>query len=202
MFSGYIRCQTFHGRSVAEIGTGSGILALSAACAGATKVLALDINPAAVAAAAANAEQNYLSDIVQTRVSDLLSSVHPDEQFDIIISSPPSFAGEPKDIADRAWHAGEGYSNLRALFESSYRHLTKNGEMLLMLSSDTNIPLLREWAIDAGFSWKEAARKSIGIETFIIFLLCKGRPVGSKTLGLPSAAELQARYLYRRLNSR
>ncbi|MCV0387850.1 MAG: 50S ribosomal protein L11 methyltransferase [Nitrobacter sp.] len=115
MFANYVRCQSFHGLTVAEIGTGSGILALSAACAGATKVVALDINPAAVAAAATNAAQNQMSHIVEARLSDLLSAVEIDECFDVIISSPPSFAGEPKDMADRAWHAGDGYRHLEGL---------------------------------------------------------------------------------------
>lgn len=176
MFANYIRCQTFHDRTVAEIGTGSGVLALSAACAGATKVVALDINPAAVAAAAANATQNQLSDTVEARLSDLLSAVAADECFDVIISSPPSFAGEPKDMADRAWHAGDGYRHLEDLFRQSYNHLTANGEMLILLSSDTNIALLKAWATNVGFSWQQVAKKSIGVEAFIIFLLCKGYP--------------------------
>lgn len=128
MFAKYVRSQNFHGLTVAEIGTGSGILALSAACAGATKVVALDINPAAVAAAAANAAQNQLSGIVEVRLSDLMGAVAIDEYFDVIISSPPSFAGEPKDMADREWHAGDRYRHLEGLFRQSYSHLTAHGE--------------------------------------------------------------------------
>jgi release factor glutamine methyltransferase len=176
MFANYIRCQTLQDLTVAEIGTGSGVLALSAACAGATKVVALDINPAAVAAAAANAAQNQLSHIVEARLSDLLSAVAVDEYFDVIISSPPSFAGEPKDMADRAWHAGDGYRHLEGLFRQSYSRLTPNGKMLILLSSDSNIALFKEWATNVGFSWQQVAKKSIGVETFVIFHLCKGHP--------------------------
>jgi ribosomal protein L11 methylase PrmA len=50
---------------VAEVGTGSGVLALSAARAGACKVIALDINPVAVTAADQNANANGLSHLVE-----------------------------------------------------------------------------------------------------------------------------------------
>lgn len=200
MFANYLRCQNFHGRVAAEVGTGSGILALSVACAGAAKVVALDINPAAVDATKKNASRNRLSTIVEARQSDLLSAVGPHEMFDLIVSSPPSFSGQPKDMADRAWHAGVGYDNLKNLFTQSYAHLGENGEMLILLSSDTNIPLLENWARSAGFTWKQVASKSIGIESFVIFLLGKGRPTGTKMFWLPTAAELQARYYYRERN--
>jgi release factor glutamine methyltransferase len=46
--------------------------------------------------------------------------------------------------------------------------------MLLLLSSDTNIPLLRAWAQEAGFSWQQIEQKSILIEKFVIFRLHAG----------------------------
>src|SRR5215468_9217484 len=46
------------GKRVADVGTGSGILALAAARAGAASVVALDINPNAAMAAAENAHTN------------------------------------------------------------------------------------------------------------------------------------------------
>ncbi|RYF36234.1 MAG: methyltransferase domain-containing protein, partial [Cytophagaceae bacterium] len=181
MFANYLRCLNLHGRVAAEVGTGSGILALSAACAGARKVVALDINPAAVEAARANAQANGLAGVVEARVSDLFSAIGPDERFDLIISSPPSFSGEPRDIADRAWHAGDGYRYLKSLFFDAFNKLHANGEMLLLLSSDTNIALMERWGTQAGFRWRQLAKRSIGVESFILFLLSKGNPIGTKT---------------------
>lgn len=175
MFANYLRGRDFTGRSAVEVGTGSGILALSAARAGAAKVVALDINPAAVEAANGNAQRNGLGDNVEARLSDLFSAVGPDERFDVIISSPPSFSGEPADMADRAWHAGEGYRHLEHLFGQAYAHLSDDGEMLVLLSSDTNVPLMQQWARAAGFSWRQVAEKSIGVESFLLFSLGKAR---------------------------
>ncbi len=53
--------ETVRGRRVVDLGTGSGIVALAAARAGAEEVLALDLDPLARRAAALNAELNGLS---------------------------------------------------------------------------------------------------------------------------------------------
>src|SRR5262249_41908862 len=47
IFANFLRCRDFRDKSVIEVGTGTGVLALSAARAGARKILALDINPSA-----------------------------------------------------------------------------------------------------------------------------------------------------------
>ena len=133
IFASYLRNSDLRGKTVVEVGTGSGVLALSAARAGARKVLALDINPNAAAAASANARANGLADIVEGRTSDLFSAVGKDELFDVVISSPPSFGGEPRDMSDRAWHAGDGYCHIQPLFRQAFQHLKPDGEMFVLL---------------------------------------------------------------------
>src|SRR5450759_3752615 len=59
-FATFIQGLDLSDKRVADVGTGSGILALSAAKAGAQRVVALDINPAAAETAAFNAAQNRL----------------------------------------------------------------------------------------------------------------------------------------------
>ena len=58
----YIDGLDLKGKSVADVGTGSGVLALAAARAGAASVLALDINPNAALCARADAEANGFGD--------------------------------------------------------------------------------------------------------------------------------------------
>src|ERR1700690_4059122 len=75
-FARFLTTIDLKGKHVADVGTGSGILALAAARAGAT-VVALDINPNAVNAAADNARSNGLGDRVTAVRSDLLSALAP-----------------------------------------------------------------------------------------------------------------------------
>jgi release factor glutamine methyltransferase len=195
IFANYLRCRDFRDKAVVEVGTGTGVLALSAARAGARKVLALDINPNAAAAATQNAATNGLAAIVEARTSNLFAAVARDELFDVIISSPPSFGGEPRDMSDRAWHAGEGYQDIHPLFRQAYQHLNPSGEMFLLLSSDTNIRLIESLAREAGFDWTLVARKSILVEAFLIFRLTKTSAAGTILPWLPSRAEVRAAHL-------
>jgi methylase of polypeptide subunit release factors len=57
-FANFLSDIDLAGKRVADVGTGSGILALAAARAGAASVVALDINPNAAKAAAENADAN------------------------------------------------------------------------------------------------------------------------------------------------
>jgi release factor glutamine methyltransferase len=194
IFADHLRCTDFRDKAVVEVGTGTGVLALSAARAGARKILALDINPVAAAAAAQNASANGLASVVETRTSNLFSAVSKDEQFDVVISSPPSFAGEPRDMSDRAWHAGDGYRDIHPLFRQAYEHLNRRGEMFLLLSSDTNVALIESLARQAGFDWALVARKSILVESFLIFRLTKGASAGMSLRQLPSHADVKSAY--------
>lgn len=70
-FADFIGRLDLTGKRVADVGTGSGLQALAAARAGASSVMAIDVNPDAVAAAAANARANGFADRVFPIVSDL-----------------------------------------------------------------------------------------------------------------------------------
>lgn len=60
------------GEVMIDVGTGSGILAIGACWLGASRVLALDLDPVAVSSATENVKLNGLSDAVEVRLSDLL----------------------------------------------------------------------------------------------------------------------------------
>ena len=169
-FAHFLQSLDLAGKSVVEVGTGSGVLSLSAAKAGASSVLALDINPAAVKAAQLNAERNGLQQ-VRAMESNLFSAVPASSQFDVIISSPPSFSGEPRDAADRAWHAGPGYRDIVPLFTQAAPRLKPDGRMYLLLSSDTNLALFDSLIATAGFTSRRIATRSIWVEAFYLYEL-------------------------------
>ena len=70
-------------KTVADVGTGSGILAIAAAKLGAKKIVAVDNDPTAVKVAAENVRQNNAT--VELRVGDLLKDM--DIKADVIIAN-------------------------------------------------------------------------------------------------------------------
>jgi len=170
-FAHFISGLDLHGMQVVDVGTGTGILALAAARAGAVKVVALDINPAAVEAAQENARINGVGDRVIAMVSDLFSAVPRERVFNVIISSPPSFPGEPRDIADRAWHAGPDYRDIAGLFQEARARLAPGGLMYVLLSSDSDLTRVGALITAADFRVRAVAHRSIFIETFTVYEL-------------------------------
>jgi methylase of polypeptide subunit release factors len=170
-FAKFIAGLDLEGQCVADVGTGSGILALAAARSGATLSVALDINPAAALAAAQNAKANGLGSQVAAVCSDLLSAIAERPLFDVIISSPPKHAGEPLDMADAAWHAGSCYRHVAALFAQARLRLKPGGRMYVMVSTDSDLDLFGRLIANAGFRAKLALEHSIFIESFLIYEL-------------------------------
>ncbi len=73
------------GMTVFDVGTGSGVLAITAAKLGASKVTAMDYDPTAVRIAGENVRQNHVENIVATGRSDLLKSF--EGKADIIVAN-------------------------------------------------------------------------------------------------------------------
>jgi release factor glutamine methyltransferase len=170
-FAAFIAGLDLAGKRVADVGTGTGILALAAARSGSASVLAIDVNPNAVAVAAENARTNCLDTRVTTLCSDLFSEVLPSAAFDIILSNPPFFVGEPLDLADRAWHAGPQYRDIATLFDEARERLAPGGCMYVVLSSHADLDAFESMIDRAGFRKHLAAQRSIFIEQLLIYEL-------------------------------
>jgi release factor glutamine methyltransferase len=170
-FADFIGRLDLSGKRVIDVGTGSGILALAAARAGAASVVALDINPNAARTARENAQMNGFGERVTAVCANLLSALAPRPRFDVIISSPPSFPGEPLDLADRAWHAGPAYRDIAALFEQARERLAPWGRCYVLLSSDSDLELLGTLMERARFRARVVAERSILVESFILYEL-------------------------------
>jgi release factor glutamine methyltransferase len=190
-FADFIGGLDLAGKRIADVGTGTGILALAAVRAGAANVVAIDINPNAVAAAAENARANGCGERIQAVCSDLFAAVPRDPAFDVILSSPPSFPGEPRDLADRAWHAGPGYRDIAALFGQARERLAPDGCMYLLVSTDSDLDMLSRLVNDAGFRPRLVDERSILIESFLLYELRQlpdarpAQPVKGRRTGLP-----------------
>lgn len=121
------------GERFLEMGTGSGLVAIHAAKAGA-QVTAADSNPHAIECARRNAARNGVR--IELVLSDLFENVHG--LFDVIAFNPPYLPGSPRSTSwiERAWSGGEEGNELILRFlQSAWRHLLPGGRIYLILSS-------------------------------------------------------------------
>jgi HemK-related putative methylase len=115
---------------VLDMGTGSGVCAVFAAKY-ARRVVAVDINPAAVRCAGINALLNGVEGEIDARQGDLFVPVRG-EQFDLILFNPPFLRGTPRDDRDRAWRS----TDVAERFAGGLRaHLKPGGSALVLLST-------------------------------------------------------------------
>jgi hypothetical protein len=122
--------------------------------------VAIDINQYAARSVAENAIANQLEDCVMAVASNLLSAIAPRPLFDVIMSSPPSFPGEPLDLADRAWFAGPNYRDIACLFDQARERLAPGGSFYILLSSDSDLVWLGALIKRAGFRARRVAERS------------------------------------------
>ena|SRR5256885_2096038 len=128
------------GRSLLDVGCGSGLIGMCAARAGAV-VTAVDINPEAVRCSLTNAERNGLR--INVRVSDLFSAIAED-QFDIVACNPPFLPRQPRSPADAAFYAGPEFEVISRLAAGARNHLRAGGAIYVILSSDIDIPRIEQ----------------------------------------------------------
>jgi HemK-related putative methylase len=118
------------GRDVLDMGTGSGVCAVFAAR-HAQRVIAVDINRAAVKCAGINASINHLDHRIEVRHGDLFEPV-AGEKFDLVLFNPPFLLGAPRDERDAAWRSSDVAARFAASLDT---HLAPRGTALLLLST-------------------------------------------------------------------
>jgi release factor glutamine methyltransferase len=168
-FAEFISGLRLDGERVVDVGTGTGILAIAAARAGAASVVATDINPNAALSVSDNARRNGAGDRITAACMNLLSALAPAALFDVIIANPPKHAHEPRDLADRGWHAGPNNRDIAALFEQAYARLKPEGKLYVMFSSDYDLDGIERLIARAGFRSRVVRRYSIFIESFVLY---------------------------------
>jgi release factor glutamine methyltransferase len=115
---------------VLDMGTGSGLCAIFAAR-HARRVVAVDINPAAVHCADINARLNHVEHRIELRHGDLFAPV-AGERFDLVVFNPPFLRGTPRDDRDRAWCSTDVAERFAA---GLHAHLKPLGSALVVLST-------------------------------------------------------------------
>ncbi|MFN8497667.1 MAG: class I SAM-dependent methyltransferase [Anaerolineae bacterium] len=118
---------------VLDMGAGAGAAAVFAAQREA-RVVAVDINPAAVRCVRLNALAHNVEGRIEARLGDLFAPV-AGERFDLVLFNPPYFAGRPTDLYDHAWRATDVAPRFLAALAAV---LAPGGAALVVLSSDAD----------------------------------------------------------------
>ena len=161
------------GAKVADLGTGSGIVAvlLALRCPQAT-VTAVDISAAALDVARANAARHGAS--VRFLEGDWYAPL-ADERFDMIVSNPPYIVDgdphlrqnglpfEPQNALTDGVAGGDGLACLRAIVTGAVSHLQPGGWLLMEHGYDQAVEV-RALLQDAGFSQVASWQDSAAIE--------------------------------------
>ena len=131
-----VTTDVVHEKEVLEIGTGSGLISLCCLKAGASRVVATDVNPAAVSNARYNARNLGIDTRFDVRQVPLgrtgaFSVIGEAEQFDLIISNPPWENRKPETIGQYGLY-DEGFALLRSLLADLRLHLKPDGRAFLV----------------------------------------------------------------------
>jgi release factor glutamine methyltransferase len=166
VFAEYIATCDIHGKSILDVGTGSGILAIMGAQRGA-QVVATDINPLALTCAKANVLRNGCASSVMVLESDLFVSLGG-KRFDMILFNPPYLVRAPKGPYATAMDGGVDLALIKRFAADASNHLSGNGFMLLLLSTDAPMASLISLFSAAGFSIDVVHRRSGLFEEFLV----------------------------------
>lgn len=147
-------------KSFLEIGTGTGVIAISLAKSGTKKVVAVDLSPEAVVNARENVRLHRLTNKVSVRTSDVYSGVHTNERFDVIFWNVPwGYVDREVSVTERSLHDPFYTSIKRAVLESP-NHLTESGVLCLGFSTKFGrLDLIKEYAKEIGKSVELIAKR-------------------------------------------
>lgn len=143
---------------VLDIGTGTGILALTA-FENTKDVLAVDINPEVI--------KHCKKLGINCIKSDLFSKVKG--KFDLIIFNPPYLPDDNFNIDNKNYIGGKkGNEVLERFFSQSKKHLNKNGKILILFSSLT--PDVNKIIKKFKFKYRKLSEKKFFFEKLYVYL--------------------------------
>lgn len=164
------------GESVLDVGTGSGVIGVFACYRGAGRVVAVDINPAALHSARYNARAHGFDGIMEVRRSNLFEGVGG-ERFDVITANLPFRNKRAHDLVARSQWDTDFRTN-RRFFREAGKHLKDDGRIYFAHSSFGHPQEVRRLARAAGFTVRvlgSACEATMGPKRFYAFLFRRAR---------------------------
>jgi HemK-related putative methylase len=157
----------FPDATVLEVGTGTGLVALSAARL-AARVVATDVNPAAARCAKLNAVANGLAGKVEIYEGDMFAPV-AGRKFDLILCNPPYFRGEPRTDAQLAYMGGPNLEWITRFAREAHTHLAPGGSLACVFGSAADVPTLVSLIEAQGWQGRTVANRLTLFEYLFIW---------------------------------
>jgi release factor glutamine methyltransferase len=154
------------GAAVLDMGAGSGIGAIAAAR-WAGRVVAVDINPAAVRCARINALLNQVEQQVEVCQGDLFAAL-AGQRFDVVLFNPPYLRGTPQNGIEQALWAVDVVERFAADLPG---HLAPGGCALVLLSSVGDTANFLKTFRSHGFAVAVVAERNLVNEVLTIYRL-------------------------------
>ena len=136
------------GKSLLELGAGSGMIAIVQAKRGAN-VTATDISSLAVKTITSNALANQVQ--IEVQQADLLVGLEK-KQYDFVVINPPYYPEEPANEAEHAWFCGKDFEYFQRLFRDLGEFVHPNSQILMVLSEDCKIDRIAQLAENNGWT--------------------------------------------------
>jgi release factor glutamine methyltransferase len=160
------------GDFVLDMGTGTGILAMQAVILGASKVVAIDINPFASRCAMKNVLSKGFGTKISILTGDLFSLLRATSVFDIILFNPPYLRTAESEYTsgwlEKSWAGGRnGRVVIDRFIEKLPTHLRSDGIVFMLQPSNVlsaTIRKLRQMKMSASV----VARRKLFFEELLV----------------------------------
>jgi len=150
------------GLQIADVGTGSGVLAICAALKiPNVSITAIDVSRGALEVARRNAEAHDVSERIEFVESDLFAKVPASQKFDFIVSNPPyittaEMAELDRDVRDFEPHGAleagpRGTEVIERLLPQAAERLVAGGQLFIEISPQLNDAARKLLADDGNF---------------------------------------------------
>jgi release factor glutamine methyltransferase len=161
----YLEQIDLHKKYVLELGAGTGLISIFVSRRGGY-VTASDISLTAVY----NIEKNVKMTDANVEVvhSDLFDDI-PHRRYDYIIINPPYYKKTPSSEKEFAWFGGDDFQYFRKLFSQLANNVYENTNVIMVLSDEADLEMIKSIAGEYKFSMNEVFNKKTWGENHFIY---------------------------------
>lgn len=146
---------------ILDMGTGSGIQALTCKSLGFNNITAADINKQAVA--------RLKKQKIKAIQSNLFSKINKKERFNLIIFNPPYLPENKYDKEPDTTAGKQGYEIIIRFLKQAKQHLEEPGTILLLFSSLSRPSAIKKQAKNLNYNLKLLNKKRLFFEEIYIY---------------------------------